>query len=184
NVSSHQLAEPSFVERVAALLGRYEVDPSLLRLEITEHAFLRESDESSRTLRELQAIGLKLSLDDFGTGYSALAYLTRMPLDTLKLDSTLIRDIDTDPSAASVVSTVIAMARGLGLRTVAEGIDRETLVPLLLDMGCAEAQGFLFSAAVPGDEFVTWLAGEDLPMPAAKPAAKPRPLLPPAPARG
>jgi diguanylate cyclase (GGDEF)-like protein len=179
NVSSHQLAEASFVERVARLLGRYEVEPHMLQLEITESAFLRESEESQRILRDLRAIGLRLSLDDFGTGYSALAYLTRIPLDTLKLDATLVRDVDTDPSAASVATTVIAMARGLGLKTVAEGIDRESLVPLLQRMGCDLAQGFLFSPAVPGEAFTSWLAGEDLPIPRPPVESRPAERRPP-----
>jgi diguanylate cyclase (GGDEF)-like protein len=125
NVSSYQFAEPGFSDFVARVLRRHGTDPSLLEIELTESSLLDDGDVTATCLDELRAIGLRIALDDFGTGYSALSYLTRLPLDTLKIDRTLARSIDTDPAARGITAGVISMAHSLGLTVVAEGIDRE-----------------------------------------------------------
>ncbi|HXV37694.1 MAG TPA: EAL domain-containing protein, partial [Myxococcota bacterium] len=125
--------------------------------ELTESALLADNDQTASCLRELRAIGVRISLDDFGTGYSALSYLSRVPLDVLKMDRAFIRDVHSDPSAAGVASAVVAMAHSLNLRVVAEGVDCAEQIAPLRAMGCDLIQGFIFSAAVSAEEFAVYL---------------------------
>ena len=134
--------------------------PDLLELELTESALLEDNDQTASCLRELRAIGVKISLDDFGTGYSALSYLSRVPLDVLKMDRAFIRDVHTDPSALGVAAAVVAMAHSLDLRVVAEGVDCAEQIEPLRRMGCDLIQGFIFSAALGADEFAKYLTPE------------------------
>jgi diguanylate cyclase (GGDEF)-like protein len=161
NVSSYQFAEPRFSDFVARVLRRHGTDPSLLEIELTESSLLDDGDVTVTCLDELRAIGLRIALDDFGTGYSALSYLTRLPLDTLKIDRTLARSIDTDPAARGITAGVISMAHSLGLTVVAEGIDREEHVGVLKELGCDQGQGFIFSAALSADDFAKLLLATD-----------------------
>jgi EAL domain-containing protein (putative c-di-GMP-specific phosphodiesterase class I) len=106
---------------------------------------------SVEILRALRGLGVRISLDDFGTGYSSLSYLKTLPVDTVKLDQSFVRDITTDPGDAAIAKAVIAMAHSLGLRVVAEGVETRDQLSFLRDQGCDSFQGHLFSAAVPGD---------------------------------
>ena len=121
-------------------------------MELTEHALLEDDETVGATLRDLRTIGIRLALDDFGTGYSSLGYLTRLPIDILKLDRAFVRDVDGDPSASGVVRAIISMAKSLGMRVVAEGVDAEEQATVLRELGCDELQGFLASPAVPSEE--------------------------------
>jgi Tfp pilus assembly protein PilZ len=145
---------------VTDALSRYDVPPALLELELTESALLEDNDQTAACLRDLRAIGVKVSLDDFGTGYSALSYLSRVPLDVLKMDRAFIRDVHTDPSALGVASAVVAMAHSLDLRVVAEGVDCAEQIEPLRRMGCDLIQGFIFSAALGAEEFARYLTPE------------------------
>jgi diguanylate cyclase (GGDEF)-like protein len=160
NVSCFQFTRMDLQRVVTNALGRYDVPPDLLELELTESALLEDNDQTASCLRELRAIGVKISLDDFGTGYSALSYLSRVPLDVLKMDRAFIRDIHTDPSALGVASAVVAMAHSLDLRVVAEGVDCAEQVEPLKRMGCDLIQGFIFSAALDASEFARYLTPE------------------------
>jgi EAL domain-containing protein (putative c-di-GMP-specific phosphodiesterase class I) len=104
-------------------------------------------------------MGVRVALDDFGTGYSSLAYLTRFPLDALKIDRFFVREVHTDPAAAGIARAVIGMAHSLGLRAVAEGVDCAEQLALLREFGCDEVQGFLFAGALPAEELPPFLAG-------------------------
>ena len=157
NVSCFQFARMDLRQTVTDALDKYDVAPSLLELELTESALLEDSDETASCLRELRAIGVKISLDDFGTGYSALSYLSRVPLDVLKMDRAFIRDVHTDPSALGVASAVVAMAHSLNLRVVAEGVDCAEQIEPLRRMGCDMIQGFIFSAALSAEQFTRFL---------------------------
>ena len=165
---------------VVDALDKYDVSPDMLELELTESALLEDNDQTASCLRELRAIGVKISLDDFGTGYSALSYLSRVPLDVLKMDRAFIRDVHTDPSALGVASAVVAMAHSLNLRVVAEGVDCAEQIEPLRRMGCDMIQGFIFSAAVSADKFVRYLTteGRRIPVSAieASVASKPEPV--------
>ncbi|MEE8580899.1 MAG: EAL domain-containing protein, partial [Myxococcota bacterium] len=157
NVSSRQLIHRNLHQTVSDALQKCQLDPTLLEIEITESAIMQDDEEAAIILRDLRAIGVRIALDDFGTGYSSLSYLTRFPLDTLKMDRCLVRELGSDPAALGIARAVIDMAHSLKLRVVAEGVDAEEQAELLEEQGCDEMQGFLFSAAVPGDEFTRFL---------------------------
>jgi diguanylate cyclase (GGDEF)-like protein/PAS domain S-box-containing protein len=157
NVSSRQITYRDITDSVVAALRETDLDPHDLELEITESVVIRDDEATALTLRDLRAMGVRVALDDFGTGYSSLSYLTRFPLDTLKMDLAFIRDVATDPSAAGVVTGVIAMAHSLGLQVVAEGVDSEDQAKILREMDCDEVQGFLYAGALPPEEFVAFL---------------------------
>jgi diguanylate cyclase (GGDEF)-like protein len=160
NVSCFQFTRMDLRTVIFNALDKFDVAPSLLELELTESALLEDNDQTASCLRELRAIGLKVSLDDFGTGYSALSYLSRVPLDVLKMDRAFIRDVHSDPSALGVASAVVAMAHSLGLRVVAEGVDCAEQIEPLRRMGCDLIQGFIFSAALSAKEFSKFLTHE------------------------
>ncbi len=157
NVSARQFAHNDVTDAVAAALQSSGLDPHDLELEITESVMIRDDDATLVTLRDLRSMGVRISLDDFGTGYSSLSYITRFPLDTLKMDKNFIRDVATDPCAQGVVSAVINMAHSLNLSVVAEGVDEAEQAKVLRLQKCDEMQGFLFSGALPPDEFVRFL---------------------------
>jgi diguanylate cyclase (GGDEF)-like protein len=157
NVSRVQLVAGDLERVVFDALMRSALDPRRLELEITESLMI-EGENALAPLRDLGAIGLTLALDDFGSGYSTLASLVRFPVNTLKLDRALIRDIDSNPDAARVVRAVIRMAHELGRRVVAEGVDSMGALHFLREAECDEAQGFLLAKPMPADEFRALLA--------------------------
>jgi diguanylate cyclase (GGDEF)-like protein/PAS domain S-box-containing protein len=154
NVSPRQLHQSSFVERVRAILAESAVPPQAIELEITESAVIQDVDDAVKVMSTLKDLGLRFSLDDFGTGYSSLSYVKRLPLDTLKIDRSFVRDCTTDPNDAAIVRAIIAMARSLNLSVVAEGIEREAQLLFLQELGCAAYQGFLFSPPLPEAQFL------------------------------
>ena len=157
NVSTRQFGDRDLIARVANALRETKLDPSLLELEITESVLLQDDEGTARVLRDLRAMGLRVALDDFGTGYSSLSYLARFPLDTLKLDRALVRDLPTSPSARGIATAVISMAHALDLRVVAEGVDDQEQAVFLREHGCDEIQGFLVCPPVEPDELVAFL---------------------------
>jgi diguanylate cyclase (GGDEF)-like protein len=157
NVSRVQLVAGDLERVVYDALLRSSLDPRQLELEITESLMI-EGENALAPLRDLAAIGLTLALDDFGSGYSTLASLVRFPVQTLKLDRALVRDIDSNPDAASVVRAVIRMAHELGRRVVAEGVDNLGALRVLREADCDEAQGFLLANPMPVAEFRALLA--------------------------
>jgi diguanylate cyclase (GGDEF)-like protein len=170
NVSCFQFTRMDLQEAVVNSLNKFDVNPELLELELTESALLDDNDETASCLRELRSMGVKISLDDFGTGYSALSYLSRVPLDVLKMDRAFIRDVHSDPSALGVASAVVAMAHSLNLKVVAEGVDCAEQIEPLCRMGCDLIQGFIFSAALEAEEFSKYLTteGRRIPLQPAK----------------
>jgi EAL domain-containing protein (putative c-di-GMP-specific phosphodiesterase class I) len=127
--------------------------PRRLKLELTESMLLEDIEEIIVTMNALKTIGVQFSLDDFGTGYSSLQYLKRLPLDQLKIDQSFVRDIVTDNSDKAIVRTIIAMAEGLGISVIAEGVETEEQRQLLLNKGCTNFQGYLFAKPVPIEQF-------------------------------
>jgi diguanylate cyclase (GGDEF)-like protein/PAS domain S-box-containing protein len=152
NLSARQFQQPDVAAQVTRALEETDFPPTHLDLEITESYAMQNPEAAIQTLRELKAVGVGLSIDDFGVGYSSLSYLKRLPIDTLKIDRSFVRDITTDPDDAAIVTAVIAMARTLELRVVAEGVETEPQRAFLAAQGCDRAQGFLWSRAVPPDE--------------------------------
>jgi diguanylate cyclase (GGDEF)-like protein/PAS domain S-box-containing protein len=144
NVSAHQFRQADFVEQVKAAATRYCIDPSKLKLELTESLVIHNVEEAISKMQQLKSFGIVFSMDDFGTGHSSLSYLKRLPLDQLKIDQSFVRDIATDPSDAVIVQTVINMGKTLGLDVIAEGVENENQLWLLRQYGCNAYQGYLF----------------------------------------
>ncbi len=161
NVSIAQLTASDLQRVVSGALKRHEVDPALLELELTESMLLDERTHVEQVLRDLRSIGVTIALDDFGTGYSALSYLNRFNLDVLKMDRSLLRDIDSNPAAHGIASAVVAMAHSLGLSVVAEGVDTEEQISLLREMDCDQIQGFIYAPALPHDEVSRFMVKRD-----------------------
>jgi diguanylate cyclase (GGDEF)-like protein len=152
NLSARQFGRPDLLAEVRAALDDAGVPPRALELEITEGVAMRDAAVTEAVLRDLKALGVRLSIDDFGTGYSSLSYLRRFPLDTLKVDRTFVADADTDRGDAAIASAIIAMAHQLGLRAIAEGVERPGQAEFLRAQGCDAMQGYLFSRPVPAHE--------------------------------
>jgi diguanylate cyclase len=157
NVSLCQLVRGDLAQVVREVLAETGIDPSLLELELSERGVLRSDPEILRQLRTIRSLGVRLALDDFGTGNSAVAYLKQFPLDVLKIDQSFVRGVGSSSEDAAITSATIAMARQLGLRVVAEGVEEEDQMEFLRRNGCREYQGFLFSPAVPADVFAAML---------------------------
>jgi EAL domain-containing protein (putative c-di-GMP-specific phosphodiesterase class I) len=152
NLSARNLLDVHLPDTVGELLGRWEVPPSLLELEITESTILADPIRAMHVLSRLSGMGVRLAIDDFGTGYSSLAYLKRLPVDELKIDKSFVDDLMASRSGASLAEVVVTLAATLGMRTVAEGVEAREQAVLLRGMGCAEAQGFLFHRPMPPDD--------------------------------
>lgn len=154
NISARQLPEPrEFLAYVNRVLDETGLEPRLLELEMTESLLLANVVENATVLRRLGKLGVHIAVDDFGTGYSSLAYLKQLPIDSLKIDRTFVRDIETDPEDAAIIKAIIAMAHELKLKVTAEGVETRGQLEALRKLGCDDYQGFLLSKPVPGDEF-------------------------------
>jgi EAL domain-containing protein (putative c-di-GMP-specific phosphodiesterase class I) len=147
NLSARQFSQVDLVDDVARTLAASRLDPGALELEITESVLMDRSEVGIRTLRDIRGLGVRLVLDDFGTGYSSLSYLKHLPLDMIKIDRSFVAGID-QPADRSIVEAVIALAHGLDIGVVAEGIETEAQLTLLRDLGCDLGQGYLFSRPV------------------------------------
>ena len=142
--------------QVAELLAQHDIEPEQLEIELTETAVLEDPTRARTVLEALAALGVRLSVDDFGTGYASIAYLTSLPITTLKIDQSFILDLDM-PGNLAVTRYSIELARTLGLSTVAEGVEQESSVHILEELGCDEAQGFFFARPTPADECIAWI---------------------------
>jgi diguanylate cyclase (GGDEF)-like protein len=157
NVASSQLEAPEFCDEVVTLLKRYGLDPGSLELEITEGTLLHQDETSLRPLRTLRQMGVRISLDDFGTGYSSLSYLHQLSPDAVKLDRSFVSGLDSDHTSANIVAAVISMTRSLGIRSVAEGVERAEELAALRELGCDEVQGFLYCVPLESAEVMEFL---------------------------
>ena len=153
NISARQFHQPDFVAQVRAAIERHAIDPSLLKLELTESLMLDHHADTVAAMNALKAIGVGLSMDDFGTGYSSLQYLKLLPLDQIKIDQSFVRDITTDANDATIVQTIIAMGEALGLDVIAEGVETDAQFEFLDLRGCHAYQGFLFGKPAPIEQF-------------------------------
>ncbi len=151
NLSARQFVQADLVDQVAAILADSGLDPRGLEIEITESVLMDQSEAGIRTLGRLRELGVRLVLDDFGTGYSSLSYLKHLPLDTIKIDRSFVAGL-ADVTDRSIVEAVVALARGLRIGVVAEGIETEVQRRILRDIGCDVGQGYLFSRPLPADE--------------------------------
>ena len=159
NVSARQFRDASFVEQVLETLRVTGAKAHLLKLELTESVLVTEVDDLIDKMCVLKARGVQFALDDFGTGYSSLSYLKRLPLDQLKIDKSFVRDILIDPEDAAIARMVLSLADSLGLAVIAEGVETQEQRDALARIGCHNYQGFLFSRALPVEEFEAFIKG-------------------------
>ena len=153
NVSAKQFFQADFALQVQAAIARNAIKPMLLTLELTESILIKNIEDTIATMNQLGKIGVQFSLDDFGTGYSSLQYLKKLPLNQLKIDKSFIRDIADDSGDQAIVLTIIAMAKSLNLNVIAEGVELEQQRQFLLNHGCLNYQGYLFSQPLPIAQF-------------------------------
>ena len=161
NLSAKQLRDEHINELIVKILFETGMNPKNLGIELTESALILDPDIAHQRLTSIKSLGVKLSLDDFGTGYSSLSYLKRFPIDTLKIDQTFIRDINNNHEDASLVKAIIAMAHGLGLDVVAEGVEHQEQLEFLGENTCDTIQGFLFSRPLPPADISKMLSIEN-----------------------
>jgi len=160
NLSALQCREPGLPEIVRRALRDTGLDPNMLELEITESTLMAQTESLRSRMIEIKDCGIRFSLDDFGTGYSSLSYLTRFPIDTLKIDSSFIRDMIDDPKDLAVVDTIVNLAENLQLKTIAEGVEKIEQITLLKLLGCHALQGYFFSKPINADDLAKMLRGD------------------------
>jgi EAL domain-containing protein (putative c-di-GMP-specific phosphodiesterase class I) len=158
NVSARQLTEPGLAATVTAALAESGLPPERLCLEVTESVVLEDGDRCVAALQTLRDIGVVVALDDFGTGYCSLSYLRRPPIDELKIDRSFVRGLGDEADDDSIVTSVIDLARSLGVSVVAEGVETEQQLARLREGGCDTMQGFLFSRPVPAASIAALMA--------------------------
>ena len=154
NLSLRQVQQASFLTSFSDVFREYGFDPSRLELEITETTLMSNAPRTLQVLGELRELGIRLSIDDFGTGYSSLSALQHLPVETLKIDQSFVRDAATDSEDATLVRTIIEMGRNLGLHVVAEGVETEAQLEFLRARGCHYGQGLLFGAPMSANELL------------------------------
>ncbi|RDE49033.1 MAG: EAL domain-containing protein [Candidatus Accumulibacter meliphilus] len=152
NLSARHFRVANLCQSVGEALNRHQIAPQTLELEITEGAMMLDVATSMRTSEGLKGLGVRLSLDDFGTGYSSLAYLSRFPIDVVKIDQSFVRDITSNPASAAIVQAIIAMSHKLGKIALAEGVETEEQMHYLRRCDCDEMQGYYFSRPLPADQ--------------------------------
>ena len=156
NLSTRDLLDMEFPNRLDAMLAEFHVQPSAFCLEITESAIMDDPQRALHTLQTLSDRGFKLSIDDFGTGYSSLAYLKSLPVDELKIDKSFVMNMESDEDDAKIVRSTIDLAHNLGLTVVAEGVENALIWDKLKALECDEAQGYFMSKPIPANEFSAW----------------------------
>ena len=163
NLPNRMFERSDLVETIHQAVMGFGVPHRVIQLEITETGLMKDLQNVIPSLHRLTEIGVEISIDDFGTGYSSLAYLTTLPISELKIDRSFVRDLGITPQSSAVVTAIIALARSLGLRVIAEGVENLRQMEVLHRLGCGVMQGFLFSLAIPPDELEQWLQNTVLP---------------------
>jgi diguanylate cyclase (GGDEF)-like protein/PAS domain S-box-containing protein len=158
NVSANQLARSNFVERLRRLIHDIGIDPALVELEVTESVIIEGAGDARGALDQIAALGVGIAIDDFGTGYSGLAYLKRLPIDTVKIDQSFVRDLTVDPDDAAIVTAIVVMAKSLGVDVIAEGVETEEQLAHLIALGCHRAQGYLLARPMSASSVTKLLA--------------------------
>lgn len=153
NLSARQFQQANLVEIINQITSDSGIETMLLEFELTESYLMKDPDKSITILNALKQLGIKLSIDDFGTGYSSLTYLKRLPIDILKIDKSFVHDLTENPDDVELVLAITTLAHNLNLKVIAEGVENNEQLELLRQMNCDEWQGFLFSKAVPPEEF-------------------------------
>jgi EAL domain-containing protein (putative c-di-GMP-specific phosphodiesterase class I) len=157
NLSAVQFKGSALIDHIRAAVQRNGIAQHLIEFELTESMVMQDPEEAARNMAALKALGTNLSMDDFGTGYSSLAYLKRFPFDFLKIDRAFVTDVTSSPGDAAIAAAIVAMAHGLKLRVVAEGVENEGQLQFLRALRCDEIQGYYFSRPLPAAHFAAML---------------------------
>lgn len=174
NLSTRQLMEKNIVNDILEILKDYDIPGRCLELEITENAIMSDMDSVIRKLKELSDHDITIAIDDFGTGYSSLSYLHKLPIQTLKIDRTFLKESRINKDDNTIIKTIVAMAKGLGLNVIAEGVESQTQLEYLRSIDCSEAQGFLFGKPLPPDVISQLLIQEPYATPGSRADASKR----------
>ena len=158
NVSAFTFRNPQLLSTIESTLTLWGVDPSCLDVELTETAVMLDPDQATRICENLRSMGVTISIDDFGVGQSPLAYLDRLPINTIKIDREFIINLGTTAKSDKIVESIIRLGIDLGLTVVAEGVEEKPTVEVLRQMGCHEIQGYVFSRPAPADETLAWMS--------------------------
>lgn len=161
NISARQLEDAGLLDQVRNLLRQFELPPHLLELELTESLVMADPQSVSGLLQALRALGVGVAVDDFGTGYSSLAYLRRLPLDTLKIDRSFVQDALNNEEDAQIIKTILALGLSLKMEVIAEGVENEDQARLLHQLGCTQAQGYLYGRPMTAEQFNHWLSARE-----------------------
>jgi diguanylate cyclase (GGDEF)-like protein/PAS domain S-box-containing protein len=168
NLSAVQLRDASLIQTLADVLAEFQIGAGQIELELTESILMDDVTSTIDILNALKALGFSLSIDDFGTGYSSLNYLCRFPIDKLKIDMSFIQNIHVSPQNLAVTKAIISLGHTLGLEVVAEGVEHQSDVNILRNMGCDQFQGFYFARPMPDEAFQLWLQEQDIEQPLQK----------------
>lgn len=160
NLSGLEFKRPELVDVVAGILAKTGIDPKYLELELTESVTVGSINNCITRMNELKNLGLTLSMDDFGTGFSSLSHLKNLPLDVIKIDQAFVRQLESDSSSQAIIKAILALAHGLDMKTVVEGVENENQLTFLKQQQCNVFQGFLFSRPLPAEEFFALLKAE------------------------
>jgi EAL domain-containing protein (putative c-di-GMP-specific phosphodiesterase class I) len=160
NISARQFSQPDFVEQVISTLEWTGANPQRLKLELTESILVNNMDDTIAKMMALKTRGVGFALDDFGTGYSSLYYLKHLPLDWLKIDKSFVRDVLTDNNDATIVRSILLLAKSMKLAVIAEGVETAAQRDFLAMNGCSTYQGYLFSRPLPLDQFEEFVLKE------------------------
>jgi len=157
NLSIKQIQRKDFISVFKNLLIETGCKSEWVELELTEGQIMSNPEESIKVLNQIKDIGVELAVDDFGTGYSSLAYLKRLPIDKLKIDRAFIKDLPDDDEDAAITKAVIALAKSLNLKLIAEGVETQEQRDFIVENGCHNIQGYFYSKPIPADEMRAFL---------------------------
>lgn len=153
NLAVKQLQQKDFIPMLKELMQETNCKAEWIELEVTEGQIMTHPEDAVVKLKEISDLGIELSVDDFGTGYSSLAYLKRLPIDKLKIDQAFVRDLPDDEEDAGITKAVIALAKSLNLKVIAEGVETKEQRDFLVENGCNKIQGYFYSKPIPADKF-------------------------------
>ena len=153
NISPKQFKQENFIQKIEQLINQYQIDPSLLELEITESS-MTNVKETTVILKDLKKLGVYVSVDDFGTGYSSLSYLKTYPIDIIKIDQSFIADIEKDKKNEAIIKAIILLSQNLGLEVIAEGVEEKNQEQFLLKNHCQKVQGYLYDKPLPANQMI------------------------------
>lgn len=154
NTSPQQLQDNEFIANIKDCINAYGINPNHLEMEITEHSLAKDLDTTVECLRKVKKMGISIALDDFGTGYSSLSYLEKMPIDTIKIDRSFVSQAKNNDAKTAIISTIITLAKGLGMKTVAEGVETKDDLDIVVEKGCDFIQGFYYYPPLPISDII------------------------------